>query len=376
MSQYQQPQQHQLAIFAPATSANLSVGFDLLGLALSPVSGQLLGDVVAVDAYHEQAGLTNLAAQGEPALAFQGKGLFIHKLSPDLKKNLVIKAYDLFKQALEQQGKSVKPLTLTLYKAMPVGSGLGSSSASVVATLVALNQYHDYPLSQNQMLLFMGQLEGSVSGSAHYDNVAPSYLGGLQLMFPASYARYSQAEPSPVKTLGNSEQPQLTLSLPLDNAFGELYFVLAYPGTVVRTEDARKILPDHYSRAQIIQQTALMGNFVSALYSNDLALAVGCLHDVVAEPYRETLLPNHQVLRQALYQAGALACGISGSGPTFYALASDQDTAEQLVTTFKQVYLQNEQGFVHICKVDKRGARALSMEELTAFIATQQDAHA
>lgn len=357
-----------LAVYAPATSANLSVGFDLLGLAVRPVDGQMLGDVVMVEDFPATA--ANLAAVGETALAYEGKGKFISKLSNDLENNLVLKAYKLFAAALKEQGQKVKSLKLTLYKNMPVGSGLGSSSSSVVATLVALNKFHGNPLSQSKMLLMMGELEGSVSGSAHYDNVAPSYLGGLQLMLPHAYPKYPQATPTPVKYVNDDpdQEVELTQALPI---FQDWYWVLAYPGIVVRTEDARRILPDSYSRSQIIEQTALMGSFVHALYMGDQVLAANSLRDLVAEPYREQLLPNYQNLRKELYTQGALACGISGSGPTFYAVTTDLTTAHQLAQTFQEHYLQNDEGFIHICQVDMDGAVVLEEQELAEFLSTQ-----
>jgi homoserine kinase len=65
---------------------------------------------------------------------------------------------------------------------MPIGSGLGSSACSVVAALVAMNEFCGKPLNETRMLALMGEMEGRISGSIHYDNVAPCYLGGMQLM--------------------------------------------------------------------------------------------------------------------------------------------------------------------------------------------------
>ncbi|RIY34254.1 homoserine kinase [Psittacicella hinzii] len=355
----------QVAVYAPATSANLSVGFDLLGLAVKRVDGEMLGDIVIVADFKE--GDTSLVESSLPAVAFYGKGKFIGKLGNDPDKNLVFAAYKLFKAELDKLNLKVKPLSLTLYKNMPVGSGLGSSSSSSVAALVALNKFHGEPLGKNAMLTLMGELEGLVSGSPHYDNVAPAYLGGLQLMLPAAYPRYQGAPAEPVM-VDEQQQTELTVSLPV---FSQWIWVLAYPGIVVKTEDARRILPNSYSRREIIAQSSFMAGFVHALYFGDDELAANCLHDYVAEPYRVQLLPNYQELSALLYQAGAKACGISGSGPTYYALTDNYETAEKLRQVFAEHYLQNEEGFIHICETDFDGARVLSEAELERFLREQ-----
>ena len=88
----------------------------------------------------------------------------------------------ILSEQLKLRGGNLKPLRLTLEKNMPIGSGLGSSACSIVAALVALNQFHDSPFSKVELLEMMGELEGRISGSIHYDNVAPCYLGGVQFM--------------------------------------------------------------------------------------------------------------------------------------------------------------------------------------------------
>ncbi|MDP8080168.1 homoserine kinase [Phocoenobacter skyensis] len=310
-------------IYAPATSANLSVGFDSLGIALSPIDGSLLGDVVEID-------------DCDTRFEFQTIGHFANKLPREKERNIVYQAYVLFSERLKLSGGKVKNLHLLLEKNMPIGSGLGSSACSIVAALVALNQFHNEPLNKMELLEMMGQLEGRISGSIHYDNVAPCYLGGLQLMTEA---------------LGNICQP-----LPF---FENWYWVLAYSGIKVSTAKARAILPQHYSRQDIITQSRCLGNFVQACYTQQEQLAAMMMKDVIAEPYREKLLPHFAKNRQGCNDLGALAMGISGSGPTIYAIASDLESANKLSNYLKENYLQNSSGFVHICKVDSEGARQL-----------------
>lgn len=312
-----------LRIYAPASSANISVGFDTLGVAVSPIDGSLLGDVVQIEAI----------SQG---FELESAGYFVRKLPKEPQKNIVYQAYVLFSERLKLRGVNVKPLRLTLEKNMPIGSGLGSSACSIVAALVALNKFHDEPFSKMELLEMMGELEGRISGSIHYDNVAPCYLGGVQLM---------------VQSLGNICQ-----QLPF---FDNWYWVLAYPGIEVSTSEARAILPKSYTRQDVITHGRHLGSFVHACHTQQEALAAYMMKDVIAEPYREALLPNFAKVKQAVRDLGAIASGISGSGPTMFAIAPDLNTASKVATYLENHYLQNNEGFVHVCKVDNQGAREL-----------------
>ena len=313
-----------LRIYAPASSANISVGFDTLGAAISPIDGSLLGDVVQID---------EIASGFE----LENAGYFVRKLPKEPQKNIVYQAYVLFSERLKLRGGQIKPLRLTLEKNMPIGSGLGSSACSIVAALVALNQYHDEPFSKMELLEMMGELEGRISGSIHYDNVAPCYLGGVQLM---------------VESLGNISQ-----TLPF---FDNWYWVLAYPGIEVSTAEARAILPKSYTRQDVITHGRHLGSFVHACHTHQEVLAALMMQDVIAEPYRAQLLPNFAEVKQATRDFGALASGISGSGPTMFSIASDLQTAMKIEHYLENHYLQNNEGFVHICKVDNAGARKLA----------------
>jgi len=305
-------------IYAPASIGNVSVGFDVLGAAVSPIDGSLLGDCVTVEPA-ETYSLTTL-------------GRFVNKLPSDPEQNIVYQCWKLFCEII---GKTL-PVAMTLEKNMPVGSGLGSSACSVVAALVAMNEFAENPLSEHQLLLLMGELEGRISGSVHYDNVAPCYLGGLQLML--------------------EEQGIISQPVP---AFDEWYWVMAYPGIKVSTAEARAILPAHYAKADIVRHGRLLGGFIHACHSRQPKLAIAMMQDIVAEPYRTQLLPGFAQARERSLAAGALACGISGSGPTLFAICDTLMAAEQVKEQLVNHYLQNDEGFVHICRLDTAGARQL-----------------
>ena len=305
-------------IYAPASSANMSVGFDVLGAAVTPVDGTLLGDnveVVAADSF-----------------SLKNVGRFASKLPANPQENIVWQCWERFCQEI---GKKV-PVAMTLEKNMPIGSGLGSSACSVVAGLVAMNEFCGRPLGEGKMLALMGELEGRISGSVHYDNVAPCYLGGIQLMI--------------------EENEIISQSIP---AFDEWLWVLAYPGIKVSTAEARAILPAQYRRQDCIAHGRHLAGFIHACYSRQPALAAKLMKDVIAEPYRTRLLPGFAQARQGVAEIGALASGISGSGPTMFALCDNPQTAQRVADWLEKHYLQNQEGFVHICRLDTAGARVV-----------------
>ncbi|HBI10199.1 MAG TPA: homoserine kinase, partial [Franconibacter pulveris] len=262
----------------------------------------------------------------------QNLGRFADKLPTEPRENIVWQCWERFCQEL---GKTV-PVTMTLEKNMPIGSGLGSSACSVVAALVAMNEYCGKPLSDSRLLLLMGELEGRISGSVHYDNVAPCFLGGMQLMI--------------------EENGIISQSVP---GFEEWLWVLAYPGIKVSTAEARAILPAQYRRQDCIAHGRHLAGFIHACHTRQPALAATLMQDVIAEPYRTKLLPGFGEARQAAMETGALACGISGSGPTLFAVCDKPDTAQRVAEWLGQHYLQNQEGFVHICRLDTAGARVL-----------------
>ncbi|MGO2474460.1 MAG: homoserine kinase, partial [Vibrio litoralis] len=162
-----QPQS--VAVYAPASIGNVSVGFDVLGAAVSPIDGTLLGDRV-------------LVKSSDSSFDLKTAGSFVAKLPTDPKENIVYHCWQVFARELEKKNIPLLPLQMTLEKNMPIGSGLGSSACSIVAALDALNRFHQQPLNEMELLALMGEMEGQISGGIHYDNVAPCYLGGLQLM--------------------------------------------------------------------------------------------------------------------------------------------------------------------------------------------------
>ena len=135
--------------------------------------------------------------------------------------------------------------------------------------------------------------------------------------------------------------------------------VVSYPGTTVSTRAAREVLPEQVSRATAIEFGGLLGRFVSALYAQDETEALQCLKDVLAEPYRQSLVPELLPLRAQFTDQGIAHLGISGSGPTLFAMCTDPTQAETAADLFRQHYEKNTDAQTHICRIATQGARRL-----------------
>lgn len=304
-----------LRAYAPAGVGNFAAGFDVLGAALVPVDGSLWGDVVEVE------------AADSPRFAVTGP--YADRLPADPADNLVVRTRDLFKEIAP-----LPPLALTLHKGLPVCSGLGSSAASVTATVVALNAWCGEPLDQAALLEVAARAEGLASGAVHLDNVAPILLGGLLLVPPAGLPR----------------------SLPFPAG---LRIVMASPALSLATREARRVLPREVPLSLAVEHAQNLAAFVHALHADDRALLRSTLRDLLAEPWRADLVPGFREAQRGALAAGALGCSLSGAGPAVFAVSEEGEAsavAAALVEGFRERGIVAE---ARICALDLRGARVL-----------------
>jgi homoserine kinase len=303
--------------FAPATVANVSCGFDVLGF--------------AVDSPGDEVWMT---LKDEP-------GVVINKITGDqgrlpleADKNTAGVAVLAFLQAI----KSNQGVTIELHKKLPLGSGMGSSAASSVAALVAINHLMKEPYTREQLLPFAMEAERVACGSAHADNVAPSLMGGFVLI--------------------RGYEPLDVTTIPVPD---KLFCTLVHPHLELKTEDSRRVLKPTIPLRDAITQWGNIAGLVVGLMKPDYALIGRSLIDVVAEPIRSVLIPNFHGLKAEANKAGALGCGISGSGPTLFALSTNHATAqkvgEAIQNEFQKMNLKSE---VYVSKVNEAGARIIS----------------
>lgn len=271
--------------FAPASIGNLAVGFDMLGLALTDVGDRVLA---------RRTGRTDVTIAEVRGL----DGAIHPYLSSDPKEN----TGSIAAQALWNDHGGSCGVELKIYKGVPLQSGMGSSAASAVAAVVAANALLDSPLPVEALLPYALEGEKYASGGLHADNVAPSLLGGLILC------------------------PQVLLPdvirLPEPNGVSA---VLLHPDLQVNTAQARRGLAKNYSMQQWLEQQGLLAGFIAACAASDNELIKRTLRDVLIEPQRSAAVPCFEAVTEAARRSGALGCSLSGSGPSIFALCTEND---------------------------------------------------
>ena len=287
-------------IFAPATIANLGSGFDVLGIAINQP-----GDIVTA----------SRTAKSGVSFTLKTK----HRDVPADQKNVA--AY--VSQLMIDEFKPSFGIALTLNKRMPVGSGLGSSAASSVAAVAAINELLPRPLPKRDLLRFA--VEGEHIGHEHI----------------------------------RSYDPLDVVSLPLRN---EISWVVVCPQLVVRTHDAREALPKEVPLNSAIRQWGNLGGLVVGLARGDAELVGKCTEDVLIEPYRAKLVPGFQEVKQAALAAGAHGCTLSGSGPSMFAVASSTKSARKIALAMSKTFstVAKVKSQIFISDINMRGAMTLS----------------
>lgn len=303
----------QVKVFAPASIGNIGAGFDVLGAAIDAP-----GDIVIAKRVPT------------PGLTFA-----LHKSStsvPTTKNNVAAHVAQLLLDEMQPPFG----IALTLWKKMPVGSGLGSSGASCAAAAVAVNALLMKPLPKDDLLRFAVEGEAIASGSPHADNVAPSLLGGICLI--------------------RSYHPLDVIKLPIIN---NLFWVVVHPHMIIETRAARGVLPTSLPLAVTTEQMGNLGGLIIGLMTGNKKLAGKSIHDNIAEPARRKLIPGFDDVKDAALNAGALGFSISGSGPSVFAVAANLAAANSVARIIKKTFLQTA-GLtcdVYISKINQQGAK-------------------
>jgi homoserine kinase len=281
--------------FAPATVANVACGFDIFGFAI-----QEPGDVVEV------------FRRDEPGVVIKDIIGDDGRLPRATEKNAVTV---VMLHLLKHLGLTDLGCEVVLHKNMPLGSGMGSSAASAVAGVVAMNELLGCPLSRQELLRFAMEGERIASGSAHADNVGPSLLGGFVVI--------------------RSYNPLDIFSIPVPD---DLFCTLVHPDIEINTKDARYILRNEVSLKNTIAQMGNVAGLVAGLMKSDYELISRSMVDVIIEPVRSILIPEFNEVKQAAIRNGALGCSISGAGPSMFALSRGMETAQQVGKAMQQTF--------------------------------------
>jgi homoserine kinase len=304
----------EVRVFAPATVANLACGFDIMGLAL--------------DCPGDEVVLTPNATGRLYIRRITGDGAL---LSRDPHRNTVtVSIASMLESIGSKQGFDV-----VLKKRMPLGSGLGSSAASSAAGVVAANAALGRPYTMDELVPFAMEGERVACGAAHPDNVAPCLMGGIVLCHPSGALQ----------------------RLPVPTG---MYVVVLHPHVELLTRVSRAVLPKAVPLKTAIAQWANTAMLTAAFYENDFSRMHIAMQDLVAEPVRGGLIPGFSAIKNAAMEQGAIACSISGSGPSVFAIAKGKPAAEKVAMAMQQVCRKSRIACtVYVSKVNKKGTRVL-----------------
>ena len=306
---------NEITLFCPATIANLSCGFDVLGLCLDNV-----GDEMIVRK-SDRKGITITKITGAD-------------LPLETEKNVAgVAGLALLKAVNIDFGFEVE-----IHKKIKAGSGIGSSSASAAGAVFGINALIGNPFSRKELVEFAMQGEVLASGSAHADNVAPALLGGFTLV-----RGYNPLD------IVRIESPS------------ELFATVIHPQIELKTSEMRAVLQPMVSLKSAIMQWGNVGGLVAGLYTNDYELIGRSLHDDIVEPLRGKFIPHFDAVKRASMESGALGSGISGSGPSIFALSKSFETAQKVAEAMRKIYAETNIPFeIHVSKINPEGVKIIS----------------
>lgn len=303
-----------IKIFCPATIANVSCGFDVLGLCL-----QSVGDVMVFE-------------------KSKHKGLRIKEIiGADLPLELENNVAGVAGLSLFNYLKPDFGIEITIYKNIKAGSGIGSSAASASGAVFGINALCNYPLSSKELIWYAMQGEALASGAPHADNVAPALLGGFAFI--------------------RSYNPLEVISIPTP---AELYATVIHPQIELKTKDSRAVVKQNITLRKAITQCSNLGGLICGLYNNDYELIGRSLHDEFVEPIRSLLIPNFIDLTKAARDTGALGSGISGAGPSIFALCRGEASAKEVAAAMKSVVKDAEyDSEIHVSPINPIGIKVI-----------------
>ncbi|MHB1921285.1 MAG: homoserine kinase [Chitinophagaceae bacterium] len=304
-------------VFAPASVANAVCGFDVLGFAVHEPGDEVILRLV------QEPGVRIKAIHGDEG-----------KLPLDPTRNTVSAVIINYLQRIKEVNMGIE---IELFKKMPIGSGLGSSAASTIAGLFAIHHLSGQQLSQDDLLQLAIEGENLACGQGHADNVAPALLGGFVLI--------------------RSYHPLDVIKL---NTPADLVCSLIHPQIEIQTRDARSIIKKSVSLKDAVIQMGNVGGMITGLFQQDYELISRSMEDVIIEPTRSILIPGFYKMKELALRQGALGFGISGSGPSVFALSKDEEIAGKIVRVVKEQLLKEGiQSEGYVSRINQQGPKIL-----------------
>ena len=305
-----------IKVFAPASVSNVGPGFDILGFALNEPGDE----IILTKTNNDKIEITKITGD-------EGKLPF------DVEKNTASVAI----KSLKDKYQINSGISIEINKKMGLGSGLGSSAASAVGAVFAFNELFNLNLSKDKLLNHALAGEFVASKAIHADNVAPSLFGGFILI--RSY------EPIDL----------IKINYPID-----LYCTIIYPNIEIKTSEARAILPKVVPLKSLVSQTGNIAALIYGLTLGNYQIISRALKDVIIEPVRSKLITGYDEIKIAALETGAFGCGISGSGPSMFALSNSEEVANKIATeTQKVVSSFGLKSVNYISKINEVGPKIL-----------------
>ena len=305
---------NEIKIFCPATIANISCGFDVLGLCLETVGDEMIirkSDVKGIK-------ITKIVGEELPL---------------ETSKNVAGVAALALLDAIDYKFG----FEIEIYKNIKPGSGIGSSAASAAGAVFGINELLGKPFTRKELVEFAMKGEAIASGSEHADNVAPAILGGI--------------------TLVRSSAPLDIIKI---ESPSELYATVIHPQIELKTSEMRAVLQPMIPLKSAILQWGNLGGLIAGFYTSDYELIGRSLHDEIVEPLRGPFIPKFDVIKKTAIENGALGSGISGSGPSIFALSKGIETANRIAKAMLVVYEDMNMPFeIHVSKVNTEGVKII-----------------
>jgi homoserine kinase len=308
----------EIKVFCPATIANLNCGFDVMGLCLDGIGDEMI--------------IRKVAQKGIRITKITGADLPL-----ETEKNVAgVAALALCKDAINRVSIE-HGFEIEIHKKIKAGSGIGSSSASAAGAVFGINELLGKPFTKHELVDFAMKGEAVASGCEHADNVAPCILGDFTLV--RGY--------NPLDVI-RIESPE------------EIYAVVLHPHIEVKTSDSRAVLKPEVSLKDAITQWGNLGGLIAGLYTKDYGLISRSLNDVIVEPARKHLIPNFDKVKNAALDNGALGSGISGAGPSIFALCKGETTAKAVAENMGNAYADTGIAFdLYLSKVNGEGTKII-----------------
>ena len=259
------PKPHSMEIVLPATSANVGPAFDAAALAFS----------MFLKVRATVANEFSVTAEGRDS-----------EICGQIENHLIVTTY---REVLQAENKRALPLGLRIENQIPIGKGCGSSAAARLAGIALAAHFGKLRWTDTRIVYEAARREH------HPDNSAACWMGGLAVagVSPDGETQIAQAKPK-----------------------GEWPLLLAVPNESLSTEDARRVLPDQYSRADTVANIQNSMLLLAALLQGRTELLASALEDRIHQRYRASLCPLLPALQTLTRTRGILGCALSGAGPS------------------------------------------------------------